>query len=298
MLPDDQLQKLADDITANGLRDPIVIDVDERIVDGRNRSAACVLAGVDPTYAPFVGSDAEMLSLVISSNLHRRHLTESQRAMVAAELVNIQNGHNQHKQNVGSAIAPPTSSKQAAATLNVSTDSVKRAKKVKSKGTPELQEAVSNGEVSVSRAAKIAELPKPEQNEAMEAKQKPPANKPPKDAGAKVMRDIEKSFEALSLKGKRMLIKKLTQDDDVVRRNRERASHDTRKGQRCVEHASELTHDALRSLEGLRTQYTTDRGWLTKAKQSSADKEHVDGLLHGLVLVQNRAKQLHELLAK
>jgi ParB-like chromosome segregation protein Spo0J len=40
MLPDDELQELADDIRANGLQHPIVLDKDGVLIDGRNRWAA------------------------------------------------------------------------------------------------------------------------------------------------------------------------------------------------------------------------------------------------------------------
>jgi NAD-dependent deacetylase len=54
MLPDDELQQLAEDIKAHGLREPIVvavIDGEEMLVAGRNRLAACKIAGVEPTAA-------------------------------------------------------------------------------------------------------------------------------------------------------------------------------------------------------------------------------------------------------
>ena len=61
MLSDDRIQELADDIAKNGLRQPIVVDADDKILDGRNRAAACTIAGVEPTYEPFVGTDEEKL---------------------------------------------------------------------------------------------------------------------------------------------------------------------------------------------------------------------------------------------
>lgn len=63
------------------------------------------------------------LTFVLSLNLHRRHLNESQRAMVAACLANMNVGRN-------SANLPnKTSQDDSAAMLHVSTRSVRSAKK-------------------------------------------------------------------------------------------------------------------------------------------------------------------------
>lgn len=90
LMPDDELQKLADDIKANGgLRNPVIIlnDVD-KVLDGRNRLLACKLAGVSPVFEPrspkSIGSPT---AWVLSQNLHRRHLTSDQLKAVLAEAV-------------------------------------------------------------------------------------------------------------------------------------------------------------------------------------------------------------------
>ena len=83
-LPDDELRELADDIAANGLRNPVVL-FQGKILDGRNRYLACELAGVKPRFSEFQGDDP--IGWVVSQNLHRRHLTASQRAVVAFDLL-------------------------------------------------------------------------------------------------------------------------------------------------------------------------------------------------------------------
>ncbi|MEJ7591130.1 MAG: hypothetical protein WKF77_06240 [Planctomycetaceae bacterium] len=134
MQSDEEIQALADDISKHGLRQLIVIDEDEMILDGRNRSLACVIAQVKPTYEPFVGNDAAKLAYVVSVNVHRRHLTTAQRAEIAAKIATMSVGANQHtgkKKKEGSSNDPPSkpvSTEQAAKMMNVSPASVKRAK--------------------------------------------------------------------------------------------------------------------------------------------------------------------------
>src|SRR3982751_6115188 len=75
-----QFDELVADVKAFGLREPILI-FEGKVLDGRNRYRACVAAGVEPTFVVYQGDDP--IAYVISLNLRRRHLDESQRAMVA-----------------------------------------------------------------------------------------------------------------------------------------------------------------------------------------------------------------------
>lgn len=84
MLPAEELEVLADDIKTHGLIHPIVLDVDGRILDGRNRYRACWLADVEPMYETYDG-DAAMY--IISANKMRRHLSTGQCAMVTAQML-------------------------------------------------------------------------------------------------------------------------------------------------------------------------------------------------------------------
>lgn len=83
MLADDELAELAEDIRQRGLLQPIVLDADGRVLDGRNRLAACALAGVDPTFETYAGDDPDGFAL--SVNTQRRNLTKGQRAMLIVE---------------------------------------------------------------------------------------------------------------------------------------------------------------------------------------------------------------------
>jgi hypothetical protein len=78
-----ELDALASDIDANGLRQPIV-RYQGLILDGRNRLLACEKIGAEPRFTDFEGDDAGALALVESLNIERRDLTAAQRAIVAA----------------------------------------------------------------------------------------------------------------------------------------------------------------------------------------------------------------------
>lgn len=91
MLADDELAELAESIKQRGLDHPVVLDADGRILDGRNRLAACELAGVEPRFETYQGDDAEDYAL--RSGITRRHLTTGARAMIAAKAARL-NGHD------------------------------------------------------------------------------------------------------------------------------------------------------------------------------------------------------------
>jgi hypothetical protein len=143
-----------------------------KILDGRNRALACKQLGVPLKTRDWNGEGGTPLNFVISCNLHRRHLSTSQRAMIAAKLLPLLQEQAQSRMQRGKKTDPRASlregqpgkaAEQAAAALNVSPRSVDSAAKVLRAGTPELASAVQSGKVSVSRAKDISELPAAEQ---------------------------------------------------------------------------------------------------------------------------------------
>ena len=82
MLPEGELQELAESIRENGLRHPVVITADGLILDGRNRAAACRLIGITPETVIYEGDD--LAEYVIDCNATRRNLTAAQRIMASA----------------------------------------------------------------------------------------------------------------------------------------------------------------------------------------------------------------------
>lgn len=151
MMGKDELRALADDIKAHGLQQPIVM-LGAQLLDGRNRWLACEMAGVEPRVRDWSGDDP--IAYVVSLNLTRRHLDESQRAMVAARIATMRKGARTDLVEIS------TKSQSAAADLlNVSRESVVSARKVIDRGTPELAAAVDAGDVAVSAAAQLVDRP-------------------------------------------------------------------------------------------------------------------------------------------
>jgi phage N-6-adenine-methyltransferase len=150
------------------VREPVVV-YDGKILDGRNRYLMARDLGLPFPVRDFEGDDAAALAFVLSTNLHRRHLTESQRAMVATKVANLSHGGNRRAvqgANLPLETAPAQMSvAQAADMLNVSERSVKTARKVVEETPPEVSRAVETGHVSVHLAAQVAELPEEAQAE-------------------------------------------------------------------------------------------------------------------------------------
>jgi ParB-like chromosome segregation protein Spo0J len=161
MMSDQEHAELVADIKANGQHEAIVL-YHGKILDGRNRDRACHELGIEPRYVQldlllvlrrkavleqdWATGDAAAQAFVISKNLVRRHLTTSQRAMIAADLVTL--GHGQRKSDTSIDVSQADAAKMTKTSL----PTVQRASKVKQRGTPELVAAVKAGEVTLSAA--------------------------------------------------------------------------------------------------------------------------------------------------
>ena len=87
MLSDEELQELASDIAANGLLHPLIVD-QNGLLDGRNRLAACRLAGIEPRYTTLNGTDA--FAYILAANAKRRNMTMGQIAMTLVKGLSLE----------------------------------------------------------------------------------------------------------------------------------------------------------------------------------------------------------------
>lgn len=177
-----ELEELKADIEANGIEvDGMLFD--GMILDGRNRARACEELGIEMEWMEIdieAHPDFDPLQYVMSHNLHRRHLTTTQRAMVAAKIKPVYEKQakdrqlSKLKQSTVPVNLPERNSDardEAGKQLNVSGKSVDQASKVLESGSKLLVEAVESGSVAVSAAAKLAEKPKAEQSKVIQEAQ-------------------------------------------------------------------------------------------------------------------------------
>jgi len=166
MLPPDKLAEMADNIKARGLDEAIVLQ-GRVLIDGRNRLRACEIAGVKPSFrqwkAAKKGDTVE--AFIDARNDKRRHLDESQRALVAERKARLKAGLSPIGETPsGADNAGLTAARdEAAEKMGVGRRSVERAAVVVEHGSKALVAAVDAGTIPVSAAADIATLPKAEQ---------------------------------------------------------------------------------------------------------------------------------------
>jgi hypothetical protein len=136
------------------------------ILDGGNRYRACVEAGVNPLFVEFAGGN--LVSFVLSANLHRRHMSAGQQAAIVASAQDWAKaqtaGSNQHraKASGGPATLPDqlATVSQRAAESGASERTQRMADKV-AKADPALAVKVAHGEVSLPKAHAQVSVPKP-----------------------------------------------------------------------------------------------------------------------------------------
>jgi len=176
LLPDpttEEYERLKEDIRQNGLRLPVVLTPDGRILDGRTRVRACAELGI-----PYITRDATMdemldpVAFVLSMNAARRHLTGDQvialyldadkakieadkQAAKATQRANLKQGAARPE---GSTVSPSgKTAAKIAKTLGKSESAVKRVQRVK-KVAPERFAELAKGNASAAEILK-QELP-------------------------------------------------------------------------------------------------------------------------------------------
>ncbi len=151
MFPDmgpDEFSDLVSSIKKNGyIGEPIML-LDGQIIDGWHRYAASIKAGLSEIDTQEYKLDIDPMEYVISINSNRRHLTTSQRAIIAAKMITATNGGTQKE----GAITTDAAAKK----MNVSARTVSNAKKVIAKASAEDVEDIKSGEKTVAEI--IAEM--------------------------------------------------------------------------------------------------------------------------------------------
>jgi ParB-like chromosome segregation protein Spo0J len=177
MMAEDKLHQLADDIRKNGQLVPVWL-YEGKILDGRNRWAACKIAGVEPKTRDYTGE--EPTAFAVAMNDRRRHMNKGALAAVAAELEPFfaadakrrQRDSIKARDDKGRASPvvekvpqleqpsrPPKAREEAAKSVGVNDRYVSDAKKVKQEA-PEVFERLKAGKITLQDAKReVAKKP-------------------------------------------------------------------------------------------------------------------------------------------
>ena len=259
-----EYEELKNDIKVNGLLVAIWI-YEGKIIDGRNRDRACRELGIQPRFQEWDGRGS-LVAFIISLNQHRRHLSASQRAVVAARAKKM--FEEEARQRMLTGKADPTlkseeghtgeAAAQAATLFEVGRDSVYKAQAALRDGSPELQQAVTEGQVSVSTAADLTGLGHEEQDAALA--QGPAAVRARAKEGAQRKKATD-----------------MAANDGAVRRSRTKG--DGTQGTAVTEEAKKKADEAerfqhfLHALTELEAVWTLDKGGFVTRARKLAQKE-------------------------
>jgi ParB-like chromosome segregation protein Spo0J len=175
MMDEAKLAELADDIRKNGQLVPVWL-YEGKILDGRNRWAACKIAGVEPKTKEYTGD--EPTAFAVSLNDRRRHMNKGSLAAVAAELEPFFAADAKRRQIEHGGTAPgkaktlveklpqvmqakptPKAREEAAKSVGVNDRYVQDAKKVKTEA-PEVFERLKAGKITMQDAKReVAKKP-------------------------------------------------------------------------------------------------------------------------------------------
>lgn len=169
-----EFDALRDDIKANGLRQPIILH-EGMILDGGNRYRACIEAGVEPEFQDFDGGN--LVSFVLSANLHRRHMSPGQQAAIVSSAQDWAKAQAVGKPKSGN-VAGLDRVEDRAAQSGASERTQRMADKV-AKADPELAKKVAHGEVSLPKAVK--QVSPKSSHKARRTIESRPADIPPED---------------------------------------------------------------------------------------------------------------------
>lgn len=172
-MPDEEFQALKDSIESIGVQNPIVL-FEGMVLDGwhRYRAAQETLSSCP---AVDLADDVDPKDFVVAQNERRRHLTKSQ---IADAIVRVFDWQSTGRPKVEPSSTFEKTNSELANIAGVSTKTIQQAKFVQTQATPEVQDAVKAGTVSLKDAAAVANLPANEQAAIAAAGRRPSRRQP------------------------------------------------------------------------------------------------------------------------
>ena len=160
MMTAEEYAALKEDIAKHGLREAIWVH-DGKIIDGRNRWNACQELNMTPRFREWDGNGS-LVAFIVTMNLHRRHLTSSQRAMVAVDMLPYLEEEAKARQGMRTDLTSlhlcsdvefGEAAEHAAKQAQVSPRYVYEAQKLLDEA-PDMAEQVRDGDITITQAKK------------------------------------------------------------------------------------------------------------------------------------------------
>lgn len=153
-MSDDEFSALKESIQLNGQTHPIYT-LDGMILDGGNRYRALCELGIEPVLVEYTGTNPAQF--ILSSNLHRRHLSQGQSAAIVSASQSWITAHQATTPSPSTADSATARAKQA----GVGQRTQQLADKLIKEAPAELVKEVIDGKKSLNKAIKEISPPKP-----------------------------------------------------------------------------------------------------------------------------------------
>ena len=144
---EDKVQRIAEDMKANGFdkSQPIIIDENYAILDGNSRYMACQIAGITkvPVIIKKFESKRDALLYELGLQMNRRNIADD------SVLIDTYHTLAEKKDEEGNKLFTDV---EIAERLGVSPRQISKAKEVDLKANDELKDALKNGEISLNKA--------------------------------------------------------------------------------------------------------------------------------------------------
>lgn len=216
-MEEETLESLAADIREHGQAKSIELYTG-KVIDGRRRLRACESVGIKPKFVDVTDKVSDPVAYVLSLNLHRRQLTPSQKAMVAARVREMYDQAAKERQKAHSGTAPgkgktlvenfpqvndgAKARDAAGKAVGVNGKYVDHATKVLTKAIPEVVKAVEEGRMNVTTAAVLAtEPPETQLDEVNQPKRNRKYKSGPNGSEPEPIEDPEQTKEQNAAKG-------------------------------------------------------------------------------------------------
>jgi ParB-like chromosome segregation protein Spo0J len=207
----DEFQNLKDSIDVNGVLNPITI-YEGMVIDGWHRYKAAHELGV--ACPETVLEDwIDPKDFVLAQNKNRRHITIAQLAVATAQVYQWRDVGRPENTALSAELK---TSAELAEISGASERTINQAKSVLRNATPEVQEAVKSGKIGLSKAQKIAKLPKDQQAGAIDKALPKQAPERPHLAEYYGPDEAELKANELAEQADRELMQKMLDSDDAL----------------------------------------------------------------------------------